>query len=340
MRTIRRRLGRRAFVGGCVALGAAAAGLLVGAADTRSHQRSSVARVGFLGNRAIDVPELGEAFRNGLRELGWVAGENLTIEWRYSDGMEPWLPDVAAELAQAVDVVVVGHAPAALAMQRANATLPIVLVNHPDPVGAGLAASFARPGGTITGNGGPGVSNGKKVQLLKETIPSLARIGVLVNPDFSAAVARTVHLPQVYEVAGPLAVEVIVAESRDQADLAAALDGLVHQRADGLLVIDAPNLVAQRAAIVEFAAAARLAAVYPNGVWVEAGGLMSYGNSVAGLHRRAAWYVDRLLRGARPADLPIQQQTEYELIVNAGAARRLGLTFPPSVEVQVTHWIT
>jgi putative ABC transport system substrate-binding protein len=296
--------------------------------------------VGFLGNRALDVPELNAAFQDGLREHGWVAGENLVLEWRYSDGTEPWLPDVAAELARSVDVVVADHGPAALAVRRTNATKPVVLTNHPDPVGAGIVASISSPGGSITGHhGASGVVGGKRVELLKELVPSLRRIGVLVNPDFSNSVARTVHIPQVYEAATPLGLDVIVAESRSQPDVAHALDLLVSERVDGFLVNDAPNLVAERAAIVAFAAAARLPGVYPNVVWLAAGGLLSYGVSTPWLYRHTAWYVDKILRGARPADLPMQQATEFEFAVNRSAADQIGLSIPPTIELQVTRWV-
>jgi putative ABC transport system substrate-binding protein len=298
-----------------------------------------IARVGYLGNLPFDNPATREVLKERLSELGWMEGKNLVIEWRYSDNTEPRLSELAAELARTVDVVAVDSEPPARAMLRASSTIPIVLVAHPDPVAAGLAESLARPGGQVTGAGGnAGFANSKRVELLKDLLPGLKHLGVLHNPTFPATV-RT-HLPEVQAAATVLGLEIHRGEVRAPSDLSLALQQLAVERIDGLIVIQDPVIVSQQRLIVDFLTQARIPAVYSTHTWLEHGGLMSYSVAQQSLFQQAGTYIDRILRGANPAELPMERPSVMELNVNASAADALGLTISPSFAMQVTRWTT
>jgi putative ABC transport system substrate-binding protein len=337
-----RRLSRRALVGGAVGLGASAAGLALlsgagGLLPAAPWQRK-VVRIGYLGNLPFDSPAQGEALKQRLRELGWVEGQNVVFDWRYSDNSEPGLSDSASELARTVDVVVVDSTPPAVAIQRANNTMPIVLAAHPDPVAAGLVTSLAKPGGTITGTGGTGGPvYAKRAELLKETVPSMVRLGVLQNPTFPSV--PTIFLPAIRDAAERLGLELRLADARAAADVQGALEEVARWGAGGLLAINDPVVVGQQDAIVAFVAEVRLPAVYGSREWVERGGLMGFGAGPADGIRVAAGYVDQILRGAKPGDLPMQRPTVFEFSMNRATAAALGLSIPPSVAAQVTEWI-
>jgi putative ABC transport system substrate-binding protein len=297
------------------------------------------ARVGFLGAVWRDAPETTDTVRQALRELGWVEGDNLTLEWRYTTGTEPHLDEVVADLVRQVDIVVVNNEPHARAVLRASAVMPIVLGAHPDPVATGLVASLDRPGGMVTGNGGTsgGVVFHKRLELLKGAHPGLSLVALLFNSTASPAV-NAVQLPAIREAAQRLGVDLHMAEVHTAAELLGSLSAAVDAGADGLFVVQDPVNLAHREQVVRFAADAGLPAMYPGNVWVQAGGLMSFGASAVAGNRAVAFYVDRILRGARPADLPIQQGAVFDFEVNLRAAEALGIELPPWVASQVTRW--
>jgi putative ABC transport system substrate-binding protein len=254
------RISRRAFVNSIASLGAAA-GLALFVGCSLLDRPQKIARVGYLGGGPAQ--EYRDALQPGLREFGWVEGQNLTMDVRTWDGTDASGVDIAADLVRSVDVVVVGHGPAALAIQRASSSMPIVIATHPDPVGAGLVASLDKPGGMITGLGTSpgGLVFVKRLELLKEMVPSIVRLGLLLNPDFS--VATTLQLPTVAATAQQLGMELVLAEVRSDADLPDAFQVLVRERVDALFVINAPNINSRADAIVAFVAESRLPAHCP-----------------------------------------------------------------------------
>ena len=272
-----------------------------------------------------------EAFRQGLRELGYVEGRNILIEYRWAEGRFDRLPALAAELVRlGVTVIVAANTPAALAARNATSTIPIILVTSGDPVGSGLAASLARPGGNVTGLSlTPTLAiSGKHLELLKDAFPSITHVAVLANP----ANPPTAGLLKETELAArSLGLRLRVVQVREPKEFGDAFATIKNERVPALLVIADPLVADNRDRIVAFAAANRLPAIYPYRTFVDAGGLMSYGANVADLNRRAATYVDRILKGAKPADLPIEQPTKFELVVNIKAAKALGITIPQSL---------
>jgi ABC-type uncharacterized transport system substrate-binding protein len=270
------------------------------------------------------------AFRDGLRELGYVEGRTITIEYRFAEGKLDRLPLLAAELVRMpVRVIVTEGATATRFAREATSTLPIVMAQDPDPVGAGLVASLARPGGNVTGlsNLRPELG-GKRLELLKETVPGLARVAALGT----SAVPGTARLLRETELAATgLGVQLQFLEVRDPKDIAPAFRTASKERAGAVLVLASPLLLSRRMEIAELAARSRLPAMYYTPEFVDDGGLMSYGVSTLDLFRRAATYVDKILKGTKPADLPVEQPVKFELTINLKAAGQIGLTVPSDV---------
>ncbi len=271
-----------------------------------------------------------EALRQGLRELGYVEGQTVVIDWRSAEGRYDRLPDLAGELVRLrVDVLVAHPTIAVRAAKHATTTIPIVIPASADPVGAGLIASLARPGGNITGSTFISAEiSGKRLELLKEVAPEAFRVAVLANP---ANPATALQLKEAQVAARALSVMLQVLEVRTPSDFDGAFSALTRSRAGALLVIDDPMLGSHRSRIVDSVAKHRLPAVYGWRDWVDTGGLMSYGANVDEMFRRAALYVDKILKGARPADLPVEQPTRFELVINLKTAKALGLTIPRSL---------
>lgn len=309
------------------------ASLLAAPHGADAQQAGKVPRIAYLSasSAAASATWGSEAFRQGLRELGYIEGRNILIEYRWADGRFERLPGLAAELVRlAVNVIVASNTPAALAARDATSTIPIILVTVGDPVGSGLVASLARPGGNVTGLSlTPTLAiSGKQLELLKETFPTVGHVAVLANP----ANLPTADLLTATELAAQsLRLRIRVVQVREPRKFDDAFAVMKNERIPALLVIPDPLVNDNRDRIVAFAAANRLPAIYPYRTFVDAGGLMSYGVDLSDLSRRAATYVDRILKGARPADLPIEQPTKFELVINLKTAKALGLTIPPSV---------
>jgi len=273
-----------------------------------------------------------EAFRQGLRELGYVEGRNVLIEYRSAEGRPDRLPDLAAELvALKVDVIVSGGGTlAALAAQRASSTLPIVVVSVGDPVTSGLVTSLARPGGNVTGLSllFPELV-GKCLEQLKLAVPSIKRVAVLSQPG--ATLERTEAVKGAEGAARALGVQLQMVEAQGPEDLDKAFANIISGRAHALIVLSTPVFLGERRRLAQMTATNRLPAVFSFREYVDAGGLMSYGPNLADLSRRAATYVDKILKGVKPGDLPVEQPTMFELVINLKTARDLGLTIPQSV---------
>jgi putative ABC transport system substrate-binding protein len=282
---------------------------------------------------ATSPANLHEAFRQGLRELGYVEGSNVVIEYREAGGREERLLPLAAELvALKVDVIVAPTTPAALAAKQATKSLPIVFFGSADPVTSGLVTSLARPGGNVTGL--TGVSPeivGKCLELLKQVVPSARRLAVLRQPGAAGERTERDVLKVADAAANTLGVRLQIVEARVAADIDKAFADMTKARAEALVVWTSAMLVGQRGRLVTLAAKNRRPAVYTFREFVDAGGLMSYGHSQADLNRRAATYVDKILKGATPADLPVEQPTKFDLAINVKTANALGLTIPPSL---------
>jgi putative tryptophan/tyrosine transport system substrate-binding protein len=298
-----------------------------------------VVRIGFLGNASAFATPLVEAFRQGLREQGWVEGQTIAIEFRWAEGELERLPDLAAELVRLkVDVIVTsGGTPVSLAVKQATDTIPIVMTVGADPVGTGLVASLARPGGNITGLTlfTPELE-GKRLELLKELVPGISRVAVLANP-VNPATARMVRETEV--AAQALSIPLQPLEVRDPGEFEGAFAAMTSAKADALIVLPDPMLTAQRTRIVELAAKHRLPAMYGFREDADAGGLMAYATDYPDLLRRAAAFVDKILKGAKPADLPVEQATKFELIINLKTAKALGLTISPLLLFQADEVI-
>ena len=288
-------------------------------------------RIGFLGNStaALEANLVGP-FREGLRELGYVEGRNILIEYRWAEGRYERFPALIAELiAMKVDVIVTAGTPASLAVKKATTSIPLVMAAVGDPIGVGLVASLARPGGNATGLSAIAPElEGKRLELLREVVPKLSHIAVLWNPDnpFHAG-----SLKEARAAAQVLGIKVQLLGVRVSEEFPAAFAAILRERPGALLVLADRIFLHNRARIVDFEAKHRLPGVYAYRELVEAGGLMSFGPSYAGMHRRAAYYVDRILKGAKPADLPVEQPTRFELLINLKTAKALGLTIPQSL---------
>jgi putative ABC transport system substrate-binding protein len=308
--------------------------ILVAPLIAHAQPAKKVYRIGRLAPGSPGGNPFQEVFRQALHEIGYVEGQNLVIEYRWAEGQQERLPALAAELVQIpVDVLVPsGGSTAIRAAQQATRTIPIVMVGGSDPVAAGFVASLAHPGGNITGLSllTPELA-GKRLELLKETVPQSTRVAVLANP--SAASTRDPTTPSTLAVAArALGLHLHVVEVRRAEELDDAFAAMARAGAEALYVGgDSLLLDGLRGRIVELAAQYRLPAMYAWRMHVEAGGLMSYGVSLAERHRRAAIYVDKILKGATPAALPVEQPTTFELVINLKAAKALGLTIPPTV---------
>jgi putative tryptophan/tyrosine transport system substrate-binding protein len=308
--------------------------LLAVGAIAEAQQTKKVPRIGFLtGASAPSVAARLDAFRQGLRELGYVEGKNIVIEYRYAEGKSDRLSALAAELVRLkVDIIATGGPASTRSAKQVTVTIPIVMANDDDPIGSGFAVSLARPGGNITGLSTLSSEiSGKQLELLKEAVPRLSRVGVLgdvIRPGIAQA------LREINVAADAFGVQLQYLEVRGFKDIENAFRDASKERADAILVLGSPVLNSQRKQVADLAVKSRLPAIYRNLDFVEDGGLMAYGVSIADLFRRAATYVDKILKGARPADLPIEQPKKFELIINLNAAKQIGLTIPPNVLVR------
>jgi len=316
---------RRAF------LGTLAGGLLAAPLIAEAQPAGKVYRVGYLSASSSTAnPRILEAFRQGLRDLGWVEGQNIVIEYRWAEGRFDRLPDLAAELVRLkVDVIVASPAAPALAAKNATGTIPIVFMGAGDPVGQGLVASLPRPGGNVTGLSygvGPSIF-AKDLELLKEAVPKVRRVAVLFNPA-----SPTQHIiSEVKDAARSLGLQLQLVEARGPGDFDGAFAAMARERAGALFVVTDPVFSPHRARLVDLAIKNRLPTIFTQREDAEAGGLMSYGPRLSDLWRRGATYVDKILKGAKPADLPVEQPTKFELVINLKTAKALGLTIPPSL---------
>src|SRR5215472_5384161 len=293
-----------------------------------AQQPKKVPRIGYLS--AASTTEIVEAFRRGLRELRYIEGQNIVIEYRFAEGMADRFPNLAAELVQLkVDVILVTGTLATQAAKNATKTIPIVMITVTDPVGTGLVASLAHPGGNVTG-----LSNlyedlgGKQLELLKEAFPKISRVAVLWD---SANPGNALSLGKMKVAAETLRITLQPLEIHGPDDLELALSAIKKEHISALSALRNAVTSNYKPRIVDFAAKSRLPAMYPDREFVEVGGLMSYGPNFADLFRRAATYVDKILKGAKPSDIPVEQPTKFELVINLKTAKALNLTIPQSV---------
>jgi len=308
-------------------------------AVAEAQQPTKIPRIGYLGfGSPSTIPARIEAFRRGLRELGYVEGKNIFIEWRHAEGNADRLPSLAAELVRIkVDVIVTNGPYSTRAAKKVTVTIPIVMASVGDPVGDGIVASLARPGGNITGLSSlaPELS-GKRLEILKEVVPKASRVAVFgtsTQPGH-AQVLREIEL-----AAEALKVKLQYLDVLSPKDIETAFRAAVKGRADAALVLGGSVIGSQRTQVVELAVKSRLPVIYASQATVEAGGLVSYGVNNLDLDRRAATYVDKILKGAKPADLPVEQPKKFEFIINLKAAKQIGLTIPPNVLVRADRVI-
>jgi putative ABC transport system substrate-binding protein len=308
-------------------------GAAVWPVGARSQGTGKVYRIGMLlpGTPAIAArnPRI-QAFLQGLRELNWIDGQNVAIEWRYAEGQFQQLAPLAAELANIkVDVIVTAAAPAAKAAKEATSTIPVVILDPGDPVGTGLVRSLARPGGNITGvtSIAPDLA-AKRLALLRETVPAIANVAVLFN---AALPPPEIAMTELQLAAQTLSLRVQSVAVQGPKGLERAFATISNERAVGLIVFPDPLTFANQDAIANFALANKIPALFGAREFVAIGGLMSYGPSYPGMFRRGAYYVDRILKGANPADLPVEQPTRFELVINLRTAKALKLDIPPTL---------
>jgi putative tryptophan/tyrosine transport system substrate-binding protein len=310
-------------------------GLTLGSVHlAEAQQPKKVPRIGaFVPASASAAPRLVEALRQGLREHGYVEEQHITLEPRYAEGNIERLAGFAAELVRLkADVIVVGSTPGIIAVRNITGAIPIVMVTTGDPVAGGLVASLARPGGNITGLTALGQElSGKRLELLKEAVPKVSRVAVLSNPMNPDS---ELSLKGMEVAARALGVQFRVQEVRDPTEFEKAFDAATREGARALMVLPDPMFVSQAGRIVELSAKSRLPAIYAHREFVDAGGLMFYGASLADMWRRAATYVDKILKGRKPADLPVEQPKKFEFVINLKAAKQIGLTIPPNVLVR------
>jgi len=296
--------------------------------SAEAQQTGKIFRIGWLeGSTASGIAPLVEAFRQELSKLGWVEGKNITIEYRFADQKRERLPELAAELVRLkVDLIVVTSGPPALAAKSATTTIPIVMTSTTDPVGEGLIASLARPGGNITGLSGlANELNTKRLEVLKDTVPRLSRVGLL-------QMVESVQWKEIRPAALALKLKLEEIDTQPDAKGLESFFKTAKQKQVGAIMMPAGGRFrAERKRIVELAGKYRLPAIYPTKDYVDEGGLMSYGVDYDDQHRRAAIYVDKILKGAKPADLPVQQATKFEFVINLKAAKQIGLTIPVRV---------
>jgi ABC-type uncharacterized transport system substrate-binding protein len=323
---------RRAF------LATLGGGLVTAPFAARAQQPDKVYRIGYLfyGSPGPS-PEL-DAFRQGLRDLGCIEGQNTTIEYRFANGEVGRLPGLAAELVGLKpDVIVTPGTPAALAAKQATGTIPIVFAGVADAVGAGLVSSLARPGGNVTGLTAISAElGGKRLELLKEVAPKASRVAVLYNP---ADQSNVLVLKGLKEAAPALGLTLLPLEARKPGDFGGAYAAMTRKRAQALFGAAGVLTTEHRKAIVDLAARSRIPAMWGDREFVEAGGLMSYAVNFYDQIRRAATYVDKILKGARPADLPVEQPTKFDLVINMKTAKTLGLTIPQSLLLRADELI-
>ncbi len=329
-----RRIGLAVVLAVGIALGLALAPLV-----GEAQQTTKVTPIGYLSGPSLSANAARiEAFRQGLRELSYVEGENIVIEWRSTDGKLDRLPALAAELVRLkVAVIVTSGGALTRRAKEATSTIPIVMTNDPDPVGDGFVASLARPGGNITGLSTfvPELS-GKRLEILREVVPKLSRVAVLGS---STATGYAQTLKEIEPAAKAFKMQLQFLDVKHANDIETAFRAASEGRAQGVLTLNSGILGSQRAQIAELAVKNRLPVMYHQGDFVEAGGLMFYGVNVPDLNRRAATYVDKILKGAKPGDIPVEQPTKLEFIVNLKSAEQIGLTIPPKVLAQADRVI-
>jgi putative ABC transport system substrate-binding protein len=294
-----------------------------------AQQPAKVPRIGLLvpGSQSVFSIRT-DAFRQGLRELGYVEGQNIAIEYRYVEGQTDRLPDLATELVQLkVDVIVTASIPPVLAAKKASSTIPIVFAATNDPVASGLVDSLARPGGNITGltNLSPDL-DGKRLELLKEAFPKVTRVAYLWNPDAPASGLRGMQA-----AASGLGVQLQSLEARSANDFDSAFEAALKERAHALITLPSPVFITHQKRIVDFATKSRLPAIYSFSDFVYSGGLMAYAPSLLENWRRAAHFVDKILKGTKPGEIPVEQPTKFELVINLKTAKQIGVTIPPNV---------
>jgi len=307
--------------------------------SAEAQQPTKIPRIGYLLGVSLSASSTRtEAFRQGLRDFGYVEGNNIIIEWRSAEGKFDRLPALAAELVRLkVDVIVTAGPIPTRAAKEVTSTIPIIMTQDPDPVGNGFVASLARPGGNITGLStlAPELS-GKQLELLKEIIPKLTRVAVFGT---STRAGNAQALKEIELAAGAFKVKLQYLDVLDPKDIETAFQAATKGRAEAVLVLQSAVFFSQRTQIAELAIKSRLPAIYYTTEFVEAGGLMSYATSYTDLFRRAATYVDKILKGRTPSDLPVEQPMKFEFVVNLKAAKQIGLTIPPNVLVRANKVI-
>jgi len=324
-------------------IGTLGLGILLAPLATDAQPRGKVVRIGVLAP-GFPQPPLA-SLRQALRELGYVEGQGVALVERFAEGRYDRLPELAAELVRAkVDVILALSTPGALAAKSATGTIPIVMLGVGDPIKSGLVAGLARPGGNITGvTFFAGELSAKWLELLKQAVPGAARIAVLLNPANPAVNPanpdRALDLRETELAARALGVQFQILEARDPAELDGAFSAMAQERAAALFVVADPMFFGHRSRIADLAAKHRLPTIFASRGFVEAGGLMAYAPNVDEIYRRAAAYVDRILKGAKPSDLPVEQPTRFELVINLRTAKALGLTIPRSLLVRADEVI-
>src|SRR5262245_42379066 len=314
----------------------------LGGVEARAQQTGKIFRIGFLdGSTASANAGLVEVFRQELSKLGWIKGKNIAIEYRFAEQRNERLPELAAELVRLkVDLIVVTSGPTALVAKKATTTIPIVVANAEDPVGEGLVASLARPGGNVTGLSSMSFELAtKRLEILKDAVPKLARVGLLRLPG-GAGISTDLQMKELRPAA--VALKVKIEELRTQPDakgLESAFQTAKEKQVGAIMTQATRRFFAERKRIVELAGKYRLPGIYFQKEFVDEGGLMSYAADFDDLFRRAAGYIDKILKGAKPAGLPVQKATKFEFVINLTAAKQIGLTIPPDVLARATKVI-
>jgi ABC-type uncharacterized transport system substrate-binding protein len=316
---------------GKIIIGLLTALLLTAVSLSEAQQGKKIPRIGFLGNstEALEANLIGP-FREGLRDLGYVEGKNIIIEWRWAEGKYDRFPALIGELvAQKVDIIVTAGTPASLAVKKAAPAIPLVMLAVGDPIGTGLIESLAHPGGNVTGLSAIAADlEGKRLELLREVIPGLSHVAVFWNP---ASPFQVISEKEVQTAARAFRMKVLSLGVQAPEQFDNAFASIRKERPGALNVLADRLFLHNRAPIMDFAVQHRLPGVHAYQELVEAGGLMSYGPSYPGMHRRAAYFVDRILKGTKPADLPVEQPAKFEMVINLKAAKQIGLTIPPNV---------
>ena len=298
--------------------------------SVEAQEPAKIRRIGFILASSPGPDTRIEGFRKGLRELAYVEGKNIAIEWRYAEGKEELLPKLGAELVQLnVEIIVTDGTNVTRAAKNATKTISIVMASDADPVGNGFVDSLARPGGNVTGlvNLIAGLS-GKRLELLKEAIPGISRVGIVWNPENPSSVSG---FKETQDAALALAMQLQSLEVRSADDFSGALQAATKAQARALTVVSDSLMFSNRRRLLGLAGKNKLPTMHTQGLWVDAGALMSYGTNLPDLYRRAAIYVDKILKGAKPADLPVEQATKIELAINLKTAKQIGLKIPPNV---------